>query len=100
MKSGERLGCTACAVEVIVLRVPTAPVELSCSGAPLVALSNRKPGEDGTHAAPESGMVLGKRYMDVGSGLELLCTRSGAGAVAANGAPLTLKESQPLPSSD
>jgi len=32
--------------------------------------------------------------------LEVLCTKAGAGALAANGRPLELKSPKPLPSSD
>ena len=43
---------------------------------------------------------MGKRYADDKSGIELLCTKGGAGALFLNGEPLGLKEAKPLPSSD
>ena len=46
------------------------------------------------------GPQLGKRYADEELGLELLCTRAGAGALTADGAVLGLKGAKPLPSSD
>jgi hypothetical protein len=44
--------------------------------------------------------MIGKRYADEDLGLELLCSRGGAGALTANGEPLLLKGAKPLPSSD
>ena len=38
--------------------------------------------------------------MNAAGDLELLCTKPGEGSLAAGGAPLTLKEAKPLPSSD
>jgi hypothetical protein len=44
--------------------------------------------------------VLGKRYEDPGTGLEVLCVRPGAGALSIGRELLKLKASKPLPSSD
>jgi len=95
-KAGLKLRSTACSTEVIVVRPSTVPVELSCCGAPLtadeVAPSPSAPGG--------AGVLLGKRYADEETGLELLCTKPGPGELAVDGRPLLVKGAKPLPSSD
>ena len=58
--------------------------------------------EMAAEAAPDhaSGSQLGKRYVDAETGLEALCSKSGAGSLSIDGRPLTLKEAKKLPSSD
>jgi hypothetical protein len=46
------------------------------------------------------GPLLGKRYVDEDTDLELLCSRPGAGALTADGRPLAVKTAKPLPASD
>jgi hypothetical protein len=48
----------------------------------------------------DHGVVLGKRYVDEQSGLEVLCTKAGAGPLAADGRPLVIKAAKVLPASD
>ena len=47
-----------------------------------------------------SGSLIGKRFADADSGLELLVTKAGAGTLTLDGVALPLKEAKPLPSSD
>jgi hypothetical protein len=51
-------------------------------------------------AAGESQIQVGKRYVSESGDLELLCVKGGRGELAADGEPLRLKESRPLPTSD
>jgi hypothetical protein len=46
------------------------------------------------------GSLIGKRFADPESGLELLVTKAGEGSLAVNGVTVPLKEAKPLPSSD
>ena len=46
------------------------------------------------------GTLLGKRYADEASGLELLCTKAGVGTLTLDGSVLDVKSAKPLPSSD
>ena len=46
------------------------------------------------------GSLIGKRFADADSGLELLVTKAGAGTLTLDGVALPLKEAKPLPSSD
>jgi hypothetical protein len=95
---GKRLRSQAHGTEVIVVRAPDQPVELTCGGSPMTA-------EPVTAAAPPKpaageGAQLGKRYVDEPTGLELLCTKPGREVPAADGRMLTLKSAKPLPASD
>lgn len=99
---GTKLASTVCATEVIVVRPPSAAVEIECGGSAMVA-ADEAPDEgargevDAAHAEPT---LLGKRYVHEDSGLELLCTKPGAGGLSVGGVALPLKEAKPLPSSD
>jgi hypothetical protein len=62
-------------------------------------------GEDGSaeldlDPAFAGGSLIGKRFADPESGLELLVTKAGEGSLAVDGISIPLKESKPLPSSD
>ncbi|MCU1587548.1 MAG: hypothetical protein JWN31_1041 [Frankiales bacterium] len=95
-KAGLKLRSTACTTEVIVVRPTTDDVELSCCGEPMTTDE-----ETGPTSAPEQHEVLlGKRYTDEATGIELLCTKPGPGPLAVDGRPVVVKGSKPLPSSD
>src|SRR6202034_2795898 len=97
---GQRLRSQAHGTEVIVVRAPDQPVELTCGGSPMTSEATAS----GTPATPQpaavEGAQLGKRYIDEASWLELLCTRPGTAVPAADGRALTLKTAKPLPASD
>jgi hypothetical protein len=44
--------------------------------------------------------LIGKRFRDETSGLEVLCTKAGVGSLSIGGVPVPMKEAKPLPSSD
>lgn len=98
LKVGMRLYSSVGDGEVVVVRVPPGQIELSCGGLPMTTDAAR-PKPDGEQE-PDQGLQLGKRYVDVESGLEVLCTWSGGGELAADGRPLTVKAAQALPASD
>lgn len=52
--------------------------------------------------APDAaeGTILGKRYVLADVGLEVLCTKAGAGSLAFNDSPLAEQSAKPLPASD
>lgn len=69
---------------------------IACGGSPMVpAAGAPKPGSQGG-----TGTLLGKRYVDAGGTLELLCTAAGEGELTADGVPMTTKAAKPLPASD
>ena len=99
IKAGQRLACPACATEVVVVRPPSTPVTVTCGGEALV-----DPGADrsgaGHDGATGDGALVGKRYTDEDSTLEVLCSKPGPGALAADGREMPIKGAKPLPSSD
>src|SRR5687768_13277816 len=99
MKPGTRLACPECTAEVVVVRAPSAAVALTCGGVAIVGAAAERPatGHDDTSG---DGTLVGKRYHDESSGLELLCAKAGTGALAADGRPVAVKGAKPLPSSD
>jgi hypothetical protein len=100
LKPGAKLQSAVCEGQFVVVRAPTGEAELACGGAALLAADAERP--DGVTIDPKfsDGSLLGKRYADENLGLELLCTRAGAGSLTCNGAPLALKGAKPLPASD
>ena len=99
LKPGSRWASAVDDTEVIVVKAGGDGLILECGGHPMVAGGSEKP--DGLSPDPEfsGGTQVGKRF-EHESGLELLCTKAGAGTLAVNGVAVPLKESKPLPSSD
>lgn len=96
LTAGQRLHSTVCDTSVVVVK-GAAGVDLTCGGAPLTDT----PGGKGSPAAGfDEGSLLGKRYEDADTGIEVLCVKPGAGSVAVDGRLLTLKAAKALPSSD
>jgi hypothetical protein len=96
---GKRLACPLCTTEVVAVRIPADQVTLACRGEVLV--DNDAPRAGGGHPDSDGeGVLLGKRYADAESGLELLCTKAGPGALSCDGRALTILSAKPLPSSD
>jgi hypothetical protein len=100
MKPGLKLRGTTCSTEVIVVRAAADPVELTCCGAPMVDAASAPAAEPSGAVAAGEGVLLGKRYTDEDTGIEVLCTKPGAGELAVDGRPLVIKGAKPLPSSD
>jgi hypothetical protein len=99
LKAGVRLRSVVGETEVIVVRAPNETVTLTAGGVPMVGTDEEA--SSGTVEAGHEGAVqLGKRYVDDQSGIEVLCTKPGEGALAVDGRLLTLKAAKPLPSSD
>lgn len=72
---------------------------LGCGGADMIPVG-AEPAGGAPEPALADGTQLGKRYADDDSGLEVLCTKPGAGTLTLDGVPLPLKSAKPLPSSD
>jgi hypothetical protein len=99
IKAGSRLACPVCSVELVVVRPPSSPVVLACGGSELVEAGSDRPG--GEHAdASGDGTLVGKRYADDESGVEVLCAKPGPGSLTVDGRELPIKGAKPLPSSD
>jgi hypothetical protein len=99
LKAGTRLRSQTCSAEVIVVRPPDREVDLRCGGAAMVPVGEAVVTQP-VAADHGGGTLLGKRYADAETGIELLCTKAGEGALSLGTAPLLLKDAKPLPSSD
>jgi hypothetical protein len=98
--AGKHLRSQECGTEVIVVRAPDQPVELTCGGSPMTAEAAASVTPAPATPVAGEGAQLGKRYIDEPTGLELLCTKPGGALPAADGRALTLKTAKPLPASD
>ena len=98
LKPGSVWYSAASQAQVIVVRAPRGPVELTCGGRPMVAQA--PPALEPLETADGGGLLIGKRYVDTETGLELLCTKAGPGSVACDGRVLLMARATPLPSSD
>jgi hypothetical protein len=100
IKPGTRFRSSVCDTEVIVIKTPSADLDLRCGGHPMLAAGAARP--EGWAAQPgfDAGTQLGKRYTDETGGLELLCTKAGPSSLSVGETVLQVKDAKPLPSSD
>lgn len=98
--TGSRWKSGVCATEVVIVRKPQDGVSLACGGTLMVPID--EPGPPGAVLDPGlgEGTMLGKRYVDEDTGLELLCTKGGDGTLTVDSRALVLQGAKPLPSSD
>ena len=99
LKPGIQLRSAVGTTEVVVVKAPGGPVELTSGGLPMVG-RDEEAGPAPIAAGQEGSVLLGKRYVDTAGTIEVLCTKPGDGALALDGRPLELKTAKPLPSSD
>lgn len=100
LKTGQRLRSASCSTEVMVVATDRRDVDLRCGGAAMLDLDEEPPSGGSVAADASGGTQIGKRYVDEAGTVELLCTKSGEGSLAIDGALLQLKGAKPLPSSD
>jgi hypothetical protein len=86
--------------EVVVVKVPNGDGELTCAGAPMIDRGDPVVGSSIGPGAGRPDVLIGKRYAEESAGIELLCTKAGAGPIAWNGVGLSVHAPKPLPSSD
>ena len=99
IKPGSRWQSVACDTQVVVVRPPTVEVDLRCGGASMVPVDDSVD-RVALDAAFAEGTLLGKRYTDDETAIEVLCTTPGAGSLSIGDRRLTMKQAKPLPSSD
>ena len=100
LKAGQKLHSAVCDAQVVVVKAPSADVELGCGGAPLLPEGEAAAEPATLDASLGDGPLLGKRYADEELGLEVLCSKGGDGALTVGDTPLLVKGAKPLPSSD
>ena len=99
LKPGSRWKSIVCSGEVVVVRPPRGVVTLECGGRAMIPVGETGEAADIT-GGHDRGTMIGKRYTDAESGLEVLSAKAGPGSLSADGRPMPAKESQALPSSD
>ncbi|MDR6174666.1 hypothetical protein QE364_002450 [Nocardioides zeae] len=95
MKPGTRLHSTVSEASVVVVRPGTSDA-FTCGGQPMAAEPSGVVGDGGA----SEQLVIGKRYVDEKSGVEVLCVKGGAGPLAVDGRVLAVKSAKQLPASD
>ena len=100
LKPGMRIRSAVCDTEVMVIAAPAAGAEVTCGGAPMIAMDAEPPAGVAIDPEAAEGTQLGKRYTNEAGDLELLCTKPGKGSLGCDEALLTIKGAKPLPASD
>lgn len=100
LKVGARLRSQVCDTEIIVVRPPDAPIDLTCGGHAMVAVAASTPSGLAPRDGLDGGSQLGKRYTAPNTGIEVLVTKSGTGSLAVGSEPMAPKDAKPLPASD
>ena len=106
LKPGSRWRSAVCATEVVVVRAPARPVTFRIGGAGVLPAEAGQDGlsPDRGEAQPDAtlagGTLLGKRYTDEATGLQVLCVKPGDGTITVDGRPAAVVTPRPLPASD
>jgi hypothetical protein len=100
LKTGSRLRSQVDDTEVIVIKAPTADVDLLIGGHPAIDVGAQPDSGLQLDPAHSGGSLLGKRYTRDADDIELLVTKGGEASMSIDGETLAPKESKPLPSSD
>jgi hypothetical protein len=82
LKPGQRIVVPDTSAEFIVVKPPTDAVEIRIGA-----------GDD-----DDAALLLGKRYVDEASEIELLCVKPGPGPLEVDGRRILVKGAKPLPS--
>ena len=100
LQPGSRWRSAVCEAEVVVVRAPAGPVVLRIGGADVVGSDAGRPAAARLDNALADGTLLGKRYRDELTGLEVLCTKSGTGTITVDGRRAVVMAPKQLPASD
>jgi len=97
---GARLRSAVGATEVVVIKPPQGEGVLTCAGVPMVPRDDGAAPSSPADAAEGEPTIIGKRYSEESSGIEVLCSQAGDGPLAFGGVVLTVNAPKPLPASD
>lgn len=98
-KPGSRWKSVVCTAEAVIVKPASDGALPRCGGEDMVPLGTTfeprtaRPGHDG-------GCAVGKRYISARTGLEMLCTKAGTGALGVGDELLVIVEARRLPASD
>jgi hypothetical protein len=100
IKPGSRWKSAVCDGQFVVVRPPSAEGELQCGGVAVLPVADPATPSGDVHPDHAGGTLIGKRYTDETSSIEVLGAKAGKGSLSFDGRPLNLKEAKPLPASD
>jgi hypothetical protein len=100
IKPGSRWKSAVCDAQMVVVRPPTVEGELQCGGVAVLPQADSGAPSGAVHPDHAGGVLIGKRYTDAESSIEVLGAKAGKGSLSFDGRPMTLKEAKPLPASD
>lgn len=99
-RPGTRLHSAVCDTGIIIVKPPQRTGEIRCGGMPMLAANETAPAGAVLVEDARGGTLLGKRYVSEDAGLEVLCTKTGAGSLTFDDTPLVEQGAKPLPPSD
>jgi hypothetical protein len=100
VKPGSRWKSAVCDAQIVVVRPPKQAGTLQCGGVAVLDLNDPATSSGDVHPDHAGGVLVGKRYIDLDSGIEVLGAKAGKGSLAFDGRALQLKDAKPLPASD
>ena len=100
IKPGSRWKSAVCDAQFVVVRAPASAGELQCGGAAVRELADPAAPSGAVDAAYAGGALVGKRYTDADSGIEVLCAKAGKGSLSFDRRAMQVKDAKPLPASD
>lgn len=100
LKPGSRWKSAVCDAQLVVVRPPKAAGELQCGGTAVLAIDDAATPTGAINPEFAEGVLIGKRYIDEESGLEILGAKAGKGSLTFNGTAMVIKGAKPLPASD
>jgi hypothetical protein len=98
LKPGTRLKSAVCDTQVMVIKSDGGEHDLRCGGVEVIEANAEWSGT--LDPAFSEGSMMGKRYVNEGETIELLCTKGGKGSLSLDGAPIQPKQAKALPTSD
>jgi hypothetical protein len=100
IKPGSRWKSAVCDAQIVVVRPPKSAGELFCGGVAVIPQADGALPSGEIHPDHAGGVLIGKRYTDIESQIEVLGAKAGKGSLSFDGRALQLKEAKPLPASD
>jgi hypothetical protein len=100
LKPGSRWKSAVCDGEMVVVRPPSSAGTLACGGHPVVPHGSEAGEALAMADGHDGGLLMGKRYVDADSGIEVLGSKPGKGALSFDGRLMAIKDAKPLPASD
>ncbi len=100
IKPGSRWKSAVCTAELVVVRPPKTAGELQCGGVAVRPQADDAAPSGSPSADHANGVLIGKRYVDEDSGIEVLGAKAGAGSLSFDGRAMPMKDAKPLPASD